>query len=99
MSFCLYNCIQNKTSPNIGILLKGALIDKLLNNCFASCFLINLDFSLLHTAHFDNIIVSPFLVFEISGVIGFVFSTFALYTIRQHYFYTLFFHRFSMELY
>ena len=31
-------------SPNIGNLLNAALILNLLNNPFASCFLINLDF-------------------------------------------------------
>ena len=44
-------------SPNIGNLLKGVLIPNLLNNPFASCFLINLDFLLPHIAHFDNIII------------------------------------------
>ena len=36
-------------SPNIGNLLNGILIPVLLNNPFASWFLINLDFLLLHT--------------------------------------------------
>ena len=51
-------------SPNNGILLVGVLRPKLLNNPFASCFIINLDFLLSHTAHFDNNIVLPFLVFN-----------------------------------
>ena len=37
---------------------------KLLNNPFACCSLINFDFLLSHTAHFDKIIVLPLLVFE-----------------------------------
>ena len=48
-------------SPNIGNLLNGVLILNLLNNPFASCLLINLDFLLLHIAHFDNIISLPLL--------------------------------------
>ena len=48
-------------SPNNGILLNGVLKLKLLNNPFASCSFINLDFLLLHTAHFDNNIDLPFL--------------------------------------
>ena len=59
------SCILEKTSPNKGILLKDALIPRLLNNPFASCFLINIDFLLPHMAHFDNIIVLPILVTEI----------------------------------
>ena len=58
-------------SPNIGNLLKGVLIPNLLNNTFASCFLINLDFLLPHIAHFDNIIILPLLVLE---TCGFIFS-------------------------
>ena len=50
-----WNYIQN-TSLDIGsgMLLKGALILKLLNNPSASCFLINFDFLAPHIAHFDN---------------------------------------------
>ena len=51
-------------SPNIGNLLNGVLIPNLLNNPFASCLLINLDFLLLHIAHFDNIISLPLLVLD-----------------------------------
>ena len=47
--------------PNNGILLNGVLKLKLLNNPFASCSFINLDFLLPHTAHFDNNIDLPFL--------------------------------------
>ena len=56
--------MQNKISPNTGILRNGVLIPNLLNNPFASCLLINLDFLLLHIAHFDNIINLPLLVLE-----------------------------------
>ena len=56
-------------SPNIGNLLNGVLIPNLLNNPFASCLLINLDFLLLHIAHFDNIITLPLLVLETRGFI------------------------------
>ena len=70
MSFILYNCsqwncIQNKTSLSIGILIKSVLITRLFNNPFASCFLINFDFLSPHTAHFGNIIIPPFIAFEI----------------------------------
>ena len=51
-------------SPNNGILLNGVLRPKLLNNLFASCSFITLDILLPHTAHFDNNIVLPFLVFN-----------------------------------
>ena len=44
-------------SPNIGHLRNGVFIANLLNNLFASCLLINLDFLLLNIAHFDNIII------------------------------------------
>ena len=51
-------------SPNNRILLNGILRPKLLSIPFASCFFINLDFLLLHTAHFDDSIVLSFLVFK-----------------------------------
>ena len=51
-------------SPNNGILFNGVFRPKLLNNPFASCSFINLDFLLLHTAHFDDNIDLPFLVFN-----------------------------------
>ena len=62
-----------KTLLNKGILLNGVLIPKLLNNLFASCFLVNFDFLLLHIAQFDNIIVLSLLVFE---TFVFIFSVF-----------------------
>ena len=51
-------------SPNNGILLNGVLRLKLLNIPFATCSFINLDFSLSHTADFDDNIVLPFLIFS-----------------------------------
>ena len=54
-------------SSNIGNLLNGVLIPNLLNNPFASCFLINLDFLPPHIAHFDNIIILPLVVLETCG--------------------------------
>ena len=51
-------------SLNNGILFNGVLRPWLLNNPFASCSLINLDFLLPHTAHFDNNIGLPFFVFK-----------------------------------
>ena len=61
-------------SFNIGILLKSVLILRILNNPIPFCFFINLDFLVLHTAHFDNIIVPPFIVFETNGLMFLVFS-------------------------
>ena len=63
-------------SPNIGNLLNGVLTPNLLKNPFSSCLLINLDFFLLHIAHFDNIIILPLLVRE---TCGFIFSERFLY--------------------
>ena len=51
-------------SPNVGNLLNGALIPNLLNNPFASCLLINLNFLLPHIAHFDDIMNLPVLVLD-----------------------------------
>ena len=65
-------------SPNIGILLKGVLIPKLLNNPLASCSLKSYDCLLLHTAHVNKRIIFPLLVFEI---FGFALSVFTLQTI------------------
>ena len=67
MSFRHVRTIQNKMSPNIGFLLNGVLIPKLLNRLFASWFFINFDFLLPHIAHFDNIIALPLLVLEMFG--------------------------------
>ena len=50
--------------PSNGILFNGVLIPKLLNNSFASCFFVNLDFLLPHTTHLDNNIGLPFYVFK-----------------------------------
>ena len=52
-------------SPNTGILLKGVLIPTLLNIPLASCSFINFDLLLPQTAHFDDSITLPFLVFII----------------------------------
>ena len=60
-------------SPNIGILFSGVLIPKLLNNPFAFCSFINLDFLLPHTTHFGDSINLPFLVFSSFESIFFVF--------------------------
>ena len=60
-------------SPNIGNLLNSVLIPNLFNNPFASCLLINFHFLLLHTAHFDNIIILRLLVIETCGFILFVY--------------------------
>ena len=57
--------------PNIGNLLNSFLTPNLLNNPFASQFLINLDFLLPHIAHFDNIVALPLLVPE---TLRFMFS-------------------------
>ena len=58
-------------SPNIGNLLNGVSIPNVLNNPFASWFLMNLDFLPPHTTHFDNITL-PLLVLETCGFIFFV---------------------------
>ena len=58
-----------------GILLSGVLIPKLLNNRFAYCSFINLDFLLPHKAHFGNDIDLSFLVFS---TFKFIFSVFFL---------------------
>ena len=63
---------QNKISTSINNLLNGVLILNLLNNPFASCLLINLDFLLLHIAHFGNIIILPLIVLETYEFIFFV---------------------------
>ena len=63
-------------SPNTGTLLNRVLTPKLLNNSFASSFLINIDFLLPHIAHFDNVIALPLLGLE---TFGFIFSVFFLH--------------------
>ena len=60
-------------SPNVGTLLNGVLVPKLVNGPFASWFLINLNFLLPYIAHFDNIIALPLLVAE---TFGFMLSVF-----------------------
>ena len=62
----------------------GFLIPNLLNNCFAPCLLINLEFSLPHTEHFDNMITLPLLVLE---TCGFTFSV-CFYILKNFTFYT-----------
>ena len=47
---------------------------RLLNNPFASCFLINITLLVLDKAHFDNIIVPSFVAFETNGLMLFVFA-------------------------
>ena len=54
-------------------MFNGVLIPKLLNRPFASWFLINLHFLLLHFANFDNIIDLPLLVLESFGSMFLVF--------------------------
>ena len=44
------------------ILLKIVFIPKLINSPVASCYIINIDFLLSHTAHFDKSFIIPFLV-------------------------------------
>ena len=51
-------------SPNNGIFFNGVLIPKLLNNPFASCSFMNLEFLLPHTAHLDNNKDLPFFRFK-----------------------------------
>ena len=59
---------QNKISLNTGVLLKSFLIILLL------LFLINFDFLLPHTTHFDKIIIPLFIDLEICKIMFFVFS-------------------------
>ena len=68
-------------SPNNGILLNGVLRPKLLNIPFASYYFINLDFLLLHTAHFDDNIALDLHFF--------FFVFFAFQTICQQVYYDL----------
>ena len=68
--------MENKRRPATGILLKGALIPKLRNYPLASCSLVNFDFLLSHTAHFDKSIILPFFVV---ANLGFLFSVFLLH--------------------
>ena len=54
--YLVLTCLMllNNLGPTKGILLKGVFIPKLLNNPLASCCLINFDYLLSHTAHFDK---------------------------------------------
>ena len=74
---------QNKKFTNKGTLFKGVLILSLLNNPFASRFLINFDFLLPHIAHFDNITVLPLLVAKTFGLMLSVFFFFFFYTLNK----------------
>ena len=60
--------------------LNGVLRPKLLNVPLVSCLLTNLDFLLLHAAHFHNSIVLPLLVFK---TLEFMSSVFCLH-FRQY---------------
>ena len=71
-----WNCIQNKRGPAEKILLKGVFIPKLLNNPLVSWCLINFDFLILHTVHYDKRIIHPY--FNL-GTFGFLFSVFFLH--------------------
>ena len=53
---------------------------KLLNNPFASCSFVNLDFLIRHIAHLDNKIDLPLLAFK---TFGFIFSVSFFYTLSN----------------
>ena len=74
ISFILY--FQNKRGPTKGIVLKRIFIPKLLNNPLAFYCLINFDFLLSHTAHFDKRIILLFFVFT---TFAFLLSVFFLH--------------------
>ena len=57
-------------SPKKRILFNGVLIPKPLNNPFVSCSFTNLDFLISLTAHFDDDIVLPFLVYNIESALS-----------------------------
>ena len=69
-----------KISLNNGILLKEFQITNWLSNRLASCSLRNLHFLLAHTAHLENSMIVPFLVFLAS-----VFSMFAFFLHYKQY--------------
>ena len=71
-----WNCIQIKRGPTKEVLLKGVFIPKLVNNPLPSCCLVNFDFLLSHTAHFDRSIILPIFVYS---TFGFLLSVFFLY--------------------
>ena len=62
-----------------GILLKGFFIPKILNSPLASFSLININFLVSHTTHFDKIISFPIFAFATPGFLLHVF----LYTLRN----------------
>ena len=49
--------------------LKTFLINRLFNSLLVSCFLINFGFLSLHTPHFDNIIIPPFIAFKTCRIV------------------------------
>ena len=57
----------DKMLANNRILIDGVLVPKLLNNPLAFGSLININFLLPHTAHFNNNIVLPLVVLETLG--------------------------------
>ena len=59
ISLILY--VLNKIGPTKGILLKDFALPLIIS--ITSCPLINLDFLLSHTTHFDRSLVFPFLSF------------------------------------
>ena len=63
--YFIHFVLKTKKWRNNGLLLNGLLSLKLLNNVYVLWFFTNLDFLLLHTAHFDGNIGPPFLVFNI----------------------------------
>ena len=67
----LFTVLLSKRESTREILLKGFFISKLLNNQLASCSLINFDFLLSHTAHFDKSSIRPIFVFITFGFLLF----------------------------
>ena len=74
-------------SSNNEILLNEVLRLKLLNNPFASCSFINFDFLLPDKVHFENKIVPPFLVLNISE------STFSVSLLHFNQYVNMFYNR------
>ena len=70
-----WNCIQNRMSPNNGILLNAVLLPKLLNIiAFVSCSFIHFDF--LHTA---ILMITLFYLFLVFTTLEFIFSLFFIF--------------------
>ena len=67
-----WNCIQDKISPNNGILFNDVLRSKLLKFSLPFCFLMSLDFLLSHITHFDNVA----LLLLVFITLGFILSVF-----------------------